>query len=74
MEEYRQELVHDAFVNGLALHHIRQQLLENTELTMDCAYTMTMSLHMAQEHSAVYYSETRVTATVSPKDEPTMTK
>ena len=33
-----------------------------------------MSLHMAQEHSAVYYSETRVTATVSPKDEPTATK
>ena len=33
-----------------------------------------MSLHMAQEHSAVYYSETRVTATVSFKDEPTATK
>ena len=29
---------------------------------------------MAQEHFALYYSETRVTATVSPKDEPTATK
>ena len=31
-EEYRQELVRDAFVNGLASRHIRQRLLENTEL------------------------------------------
>ena len=31
-------------------------------------------LHMALEHFAVYYLETRVTATVSPKDEPTATK
>ena len=73
-DKYRQELVRDAFVNGLASHHIRQRLLENTELTVDRAYTTAMSLHMAQEHSAVYYSETRVTATVSPKDEPTATK
>ena len=35
---------------------------------------MAMSLHMAQERSAVYYSEIRVTDTVSPKDEPTATK
>ena len=73
-EECRQELVRDAFVNGLASHHIRQRLLKNTELTVDRAYTTAMSLHMAQEHSAVYYSKTRVTATVSPKDEPTATK
>ena len=73
-EEYRQELVRDAFVSGLALHHIRQQLLENTEFTVDRAYTTAKSLHMAQEHSAVYYSETRVTATVSPKHELTATK
>ena len=31
-----------------------------------------MSFHMAQEHSAVYYSETRVTAIVSPRNEPTV--
>ena len=69
-----QELVRDAFVNGLALHHIRQRLLENNELTVDRAYTTAMSFHMAQEHSAVYYLETRVTVTMSPKDEPTTTK
>ena len=73
-KEYRQELVRDVFVNGLASHHIRQRLLENTELTVDRAYTMAMSLHMVQKYSAVYFSETRATATVSPKDEPTATK
>ena len=52
-EEYREELVCDAFVNGLASHHVRQRLLENTKLTVDRAYTTTMSLHMAQEYSAV---------------------
>ena len=59
-EEYRQELVCDAFVNGLASHHIRQQLLENTELTVERAYTTAMSLHMTQKHSVAYYSKTTV--------------
>ena len=34
-------------------------------LAVGRAYATAMSFHMAQEHSAVYYSETRVTATVS---------
>ena len=42
-EEYRQELVRDAFVNGLASHHIRQWLLENTEITVDRACTTAIS-------------------------------
>ena len=70
-EEYRQELVRYAFVNGLASYHIRQRLLKNTDFTVDRAYTTAMSFHMTQELSAVYYSETRVTATVSPSDKPT---
>ena len=39
-KKYRQELVRDAFVNKLALHHIGQQLLENTELNVERAYTL----------------------------------
>ena len=45
-QEYRQELVRAAFVNGLTLHHIRQQFLENTERTVERAYTTAMYLHM----------------------------
>ena len=39
-KKYRQELFRDAFVNGLALHRIGQRLLENTELTVERAYTL----------------------------------
>ena len=56
-DEYRLDLVRDAFINGLASHHIRQRLLENAELTVNQAYKTAMSLHLAQEHSAAYFTE-----------------
>ena len=34
-EEYRNELVRDAFINGIQSHSIRQRLLENNELSVD---------------------------------------
>ena len=68
-EEYRQELVCDAFVNGLASRHIRRRLSENTELPAECAYRTAMSLYMAQEHSATYYSKTKSTSTVFSEDD-----
>ena len=56
-DEYRLDLVRDAFINGLASHHIRQRLLENAELTVNQAYMTAMSLSLAQEHSAAYFTK-----------------
>ena len=36
-EQYRQELVRDAFINGLKDSNIRQRLLENNTLSLDNA-------------------------------------
>ena len=64
-EEYRRELVRDAFINGLSSHHIRQRLLENAELSIDQAYRSAMSLQLAQEHSSAYFSESKLSAAVT---------
>ena len=53
-KEYRLEPARDAFINGLASHHIRQRLLESNELTVDQAFNKTRSLFQAQEHSTTY--------------------
>ena len=55
-EEYRKELVRDAFINGLSSHTIRQRLLENHRLTLDQAFDIASSMNMAVEHSAGYLS------------------
>jgi len=55
-EEYRKELVHDAFINGLSSHTMRQHLLENHTLTLDQAFDIASSMGMAVEHSAGYFS------------------
>ena len=68
-EEYRQELVRDAFINGLSSHHIRQRLLENAELSVDQAYKSALSLQLAQEHSAAYFSEGKLSAAVARNDQ-----
>ena len=64
-EEYRRELVRDAFINGLSSHHIRQRLSENAELSIDQAYRSAMSLQLAQEHSSAYFSESKLSAAVT---------
>ena len=53
-EDYRQELVRDAFINGLGSHVVRQRLLENNTLTVDKAFEIANSLSLAQKHSAAY--------------------
>ena len=57
----------DAFINGLLSHHIRQRLLENAELSVDEAYKPAMSLKLAQEHSAAYFSDIKLSAAVARK-------
>ena len=53
-EDYRKELIRDAFINGLNSHTIRQRLLENSELTADQAFDIAISLSAAQQHSEAY--------------------
>ena len=64
-EEYRLDLVRDAFINGLASHHIRQRLLETNELTNDQAFNKARSLFRAQEYSATYTSSMSETNSVA---------
>ena len=44
-------------MNGLASHHICQKFFENAELTVNQAYKTAMSLHLDQEHSAAYFTQ-----------------
>ena len=67
-EEYRQELVRSAFINGPSSHHIRQHLLENAEWSVDEAYKSAMSLQLAQEHSTAYFSDSKLSAAIAQKD------
>ena len=61
-EEYKNELVRDAFINGLSSHAIRQRLLENNELTATQAFDTARSLRTAQEHSEAYMHRSEVAA------------
>lgn len=61
-EEHRNDLVRDAFINGLSSHSIRQRLLENNELTVAQAFDKARSLRTAQEHSEAYLNRGAVAA------------
>ena len=67
-EEYRKELVRDAFINGISSHVIRQRLLENSELTVERAFQIACSLETAQQHSEAYLQHPDVTAAVNVED------
>ena len=51
---YREEMVRDAFINGIILSSIRQRLLENLELTLRDAVTQANTLELAQQNSLAY--------------------
>ncbi|XP_066910469.1 uncharacterized protein [Clytia hemisphaerica] len=58
-EEYRQQYVRDAFINGISSAHIRQRLLENIgELSLDDAFAQARALEQAQSQSAAYENST----------------
>ena len=48
-ENYRTEMIRDAFINRLLSQHIRQRLLENTTLDLDAAYRQARSLESAKK-------------------------
>jgi len=47
-------MVHDAFINGLLSHVIRQRLLENRELDLATAFEQSRTLDLAQKNSEAY--------------------
>ena len=52
-EQYRRELVRDAFINGLASAAVRQRLLERNDLTLEAALEQAYS-ERAQQQSSSY--------------------
>ena len=53
-EQYRWELVHDAFINGLASAAVQQRLLERDDLSLEAAFELAYSLERAQQQSSSY--------------------
>ncbi|XP_042233747.1 uncharacterized protein LOC121873934 [Homarus americanus] len=64
-EEYREELVRDAFINGLSSANMRQRLLENQALTLSQAFDQVRSLDLAQRTSEAFQSLGPVIAAAS---------
>lgn len=55
-EQYRQELICDAFINGIASPLIRQRLLENGTFNLECIYNQAYLLDLAQRNIDDYVS------------------
>ena len=53
-DEYRDDYIRDAFINGLTSPQIRQRLLENRSMDLQTAYEKAHTLEMAQKHSASF--------------------
>ena len=53
-EEYREELIQDAFINGLASPLIRQRILENKELDLQIAFDQANALDLEKKNSEAY--------------------
>ena len=64
-EQYREELLRDAFINGLSSSTIRQRLLERDDLTLQNAFEQACTLYRAHEHSNSYGGVLSVTASSS---------
>ena len=67
-EQYREELIRNAFINGLASPLIRQRLLENDKLDLQSAYNQTYSLDLAHKNAEAYNpGVTHTTAAINPQ-------
>ena len=54
VEQYREDLIQDSFINGLSSSVIRQRLLEKDELSLQQTYELATALHRAQQQSSAY--------------------
>eukprot|EP00106_Octopus_bimaculoides_P007654 XP_014775096.1 PREDICTED: uncharacterized protein LOC106872576 [Octopus bimaculoides] len=53
-EQYRSEMIRDAFINVLILNQIRQRLLESKSVDLNTAYDQARLLDVAQQSSSVF--------------------
>ena len=63
-DEYRDDYIRDAFINGLISPQICQRLLESRSLDLPTAYEKAHTLEMAEKH-AVSFNQPESVATVS---------
>ena len=68
-EEYRNELVRDAFINGILSHSTHQRLFETNRLTVNQAFDKACSFRTVQRHSEAYFNpvDTAVVVSLSTK-------
>ena len=69
-DQYREQLVHASFINGLSLPPIRQRLLENITLSLEQIYTLANSLDLAQKNADAYVQHITHDASVIPFSAP----
>ena len=60
--EYREEAVRDAFINGLHDSEIRQRLLENRTLDLETAFGQARAMDLARQNSEFYQSISKSTS------------
>ena len=63
-EKYREDLVRDAFINGIASPIIGQRLLENKTLDLESAYNQAYTLDLAQHNADSYINPLARTAAI----------
>ena len=73
-EQYRQEYVRDAFINGLSSSSIRQRILENNDITLPEAFKQARTLESAEKHSADYASQEPLASLINDKQEEVCTE
>ena len=69
-EQYREELIRDAFINGLFSPAIRQRLLESDTLSLQIVYDKANSLDLAQKNADTYSMYSALTAATSSIPQP----
>jgi len=66
-EQYCEELIRDAFINGLNSQGTRQRILEKDNLSLEAAYEQAYSLERAQQQS-IYSQPITVSVVKPPQD------
>ena len=64
-EQYKSEMIRDAFINGLQSNHIHQRLLENKTLDLQTAIGQARSLDVLQQGSTMF-SQPRIPEVIAP--------
>ena len=54
VEQYKSEMIRDAFVNGLQSNHIHQRLSGNKTLDLQTTFDQACSMDVAQQRSTMF--------------------